>query len=380
MKVTFILDGIGTSGGVRMVFNFANYLAEKDYDVTLLSLREARLANARQRRGNLLKLLQSLKHFIFIEKFGFAKIPFPHKLPIYFVNSLHSKNISDADIVIATACSTAFEVAKYPKNKGEKFYFIQDFETWSNSERRAIESWKLPLKKIVTSDYLARLVKQKTGKNPYAKVPCGIEPKFYQQRLSLRGARPRILRGQRRGNLSSNILMIYNSAERKGGDDGIKALKIVKKKFPNVKITLFGIDRKIKSFKSWAKIYYFPSQKKLINLYRQADIFVYPSRREGFGLPGLEALTGKCALVATDVGAVREYSQHKVSSLISPAKNPKALAKNIIYLLENPEKIRQFSEAGFKKAKEFKLKKAGKLFEKVLYQGRSLEYFKDRPF
>jgi len=386
MNINFILDGIGTSGGIRMVFNLANYLAAQNHEVRVYSQakKTSEVGNCRPRR--LMKVVKALKHFIFVEKFGFAKIPFPHKFPIYFVNSLKAENISDADIVIATACSTAFEVAKYPKKKGKKFYYIQDFEDWCNPAKRVLASWKLPLKAIVTCNHLARMYKQKTGKKPFAIVPCGIEEAFFKNQVKflLRGS-PKPGEwgssdgettklpishpgGEKRGLTKKGwkVLMIYNSAERKGGDDGIKALQIVKQKFPNVQITLFGIDRKIKKFKSWAKIYYFSSQKRIIKLYHQADIFVFPSRREGFGLPGLEALAGQCALATTDVGAVREYSQHNHSSLISPPKNPQKLAQNIIYLLKNSKEVKRLSENGFKKALEFRIEKMGRLFEKAL--------------
>jgi len=375
VTINFILDGIGTSGGIRMVFNLANYLAGQGHTVGIYNpvKKTSKVGIYHSRR--LTEIAKTLKHFIFIDRFGLRKIPFPHNFPIHFVKSLKPKNINNADIIIATACKTAFEIARYPKSKGKKFFFIQDFEDWCNPPNTALASWRLPLKAIVTCKHLAHMYKQNTGKKPFAIVPCGIEEKFFRYKAKKNQAKF-LLRAketsedgscQPRRLTKTVILMIYNSAWRKGGDDGIKTLKIVKQKFPNIKIILFGIDKKIKQFKSWAKIYYFPSQKRIIKLYHNAGIFVFPSRREGFGLPGLEALAGQCALVTTDVGAVREYSKHNHSSLISPPKNPQKLAQNIIYLLKNLEEIERLSENGFKKALEYKLKKMGKNFEKTLY-------------
>jgi len=42
------------------------------------------------------------------------------------------------------------------------------------------------------------------------------------------------------------------------------------------------------------------------SLYEEADIFVYPSLYEGFGLPGTEAMACGCPIIASNVTALPE--------------------------------------------------------------------------
>ena len=49
---------------------------------------------------------------------------------------------------------------------------------------------------------------------------------------------------------------------------------------------------------------------ELINLYRSADVYVTPTRYEGFGLTLLEAMTAGCPLVTTDIPVVNETVRH----------------------------------------------------------------------
>ena len=43
---------------------------------------------------------------------------------------------------------------------------------------------------------------------------------------------------------------------------------------------------------------------KLINPYRNASVFIYPSYYEGFGMPSLEAMSLKCPLVCSNAAAM----------------------------------------------------------------------------
>ena len=49
-----------------------------------------------------------------------------------------------------------------------------------------------------------------------------------------------------------------------------------------------------------------PSDEVIISLYKFADLFVFPSLLEGFGLPPLEAVSLGCPVILSDIPILRE--------------------------------------------------------------------------
>lgn len=77
------------------------------------------------------------------------------------------------------------------------------------------------------------------------------------------------------------------------------------------------------------------SDLELAYLYKGCEIFVLPSRGEGFGLTLLEAASFEKPIVATNVGAVPEIIEDGYSGILS-SPSPKSLASGIELLLLNP--------------------------------------------
>jgi glycosyltransferase involved in cell wall biosynthesis len=67
------------------------------------------------------------------------------------------------------------------------------------------------------------------------------------------------------------------------------------------------------------------------------DVFVLPSRFEGFPLAVLEAMLARSAVVATDVGSVAEAVLDDETGLLVPPEDPTALARAINRLLADDE-------------------------------------------
>jgi glycosyltransferase involved in cell wall biosynthesis len=74
-------------------------------------------------------------------------------------------------------------------------------------------------------------------------------------------------------------------------------------------------------------------------LYEAADIFVHPSRYEGYGMAIAEALAHGVPVVATRVGAIPEVVLDEAGILV-PVDDPAALADALRLLIENPS-VRQ---------------------------------------
>ena len=61
-------------------------------------------------------------------------------------------------------------------------------------------------------------------------------------------------------------------------------------------------------------------------LYRAADVFAFPSVKEGFGLAALEALAADLPVVASDLDVFRSFLSDGTSALLTPAGDGGALA------------------------------------------------------
>jgi glycosyltransferase involved in cell wall biosynthesis len=73
----------------------------------------------------------------------------------------------------------------------------------------------------------------------------------------------------------------------------------------------------------------------LARLYALADIFVFPSRYEGYGIVLAEAMSAGLPIVAADSGPVAEILANNENALIVPVQDSKALAGAIRKLAED---------------------------------------------
>ena len=76
------------------------------------------------------------------------------------------------------------------------------------------------------------------------------------------------------------------------------------------------------------------------------DVFVLPSRLEGFPVTIMEAMLAGVAVVATDVGSVRESVTDGVTGRVVAPEDPAALAAAITDVLSSDDRRRAMGEAG----------------------------------
>jgi len=267
------------------------------------------------------------------------------------VRNLSEKYIPDGDIVVATAWPTAYYVNNYHKCKGKKVYLIQHYEVWSGPQDEVDKTYKLPFRKIVVSSWLKDLMEKKFQERVEGIAMNGVNlDQFYNPHKEY--------------NEKKRILMYYSNWEWKGAKDGIRAFEIAKKKYPEIQLVMFGMH-KGDDVPSYAEFHKRIMREELRRLYCSCDIFLYSSQCEGFGLPPMEAMACKCAVVTTNVGAVSDYAIPGKTALISPPKDPTDLAKNLIDLLNDNKKLRNISMAGYEYIKKFNWEESTKKLEKL---------------
>ncbi len=90
----------------------------------------------------------------------------------------------------------------------------------------------------------------------------------------------------------------------------------------------------------------------IAQLFVVMDIFVLPSVTEGLGLTVLEALAAERPVIATNVGGLPEIVHLGQTGLLAQVKDPGDLAKQILYLLNNPGEAERMAVTGKALVKE----------------------------
>lgn len=81
----------------------------------------------------------------------------------------------------------------------------------------------------------------------------------------------------------------------------------------------------------------FVDEKELKKYYALCDIYVCPSKLEGFGLTVLEAMIAGKPIIATKVGAIPEILEDKVNGILVESDNIASMSDAIIGLVQNKD-------------------------------------------
>jgi L-malate glycosyltransferase len=158
------------------------------------------------------------------------------------------------------------------------------------------------------------------------------------------------------------ITCVGNIRRVKGHDVFIKAAGLIVKQHPEVMFSIAGkvletayfsdLEAMVRDLGLSNHFYFVGSITNLREHLAGADIFVLPSRSEGFSNAIVEAMAASLPVVATNVGGNAEAVRNGVSGFIVPVEEPQALADAIIQLLDDPLKAKEMGKAGERIAAE----------------------------
>ncbi len=151
----------------------------------------------------------------------------------------------------------------------------------------------------------------------------------------------------------------------KGCDVSMKAINIVKKKYPDVVFVFAGSKNIIdwgetqqkdiaylvnlmKYFKLEDNVLIdFYSLEQIKSMYSVADVVLYPSNAsEPFGLVLLEAMAMKKPIIVTDMGGMPEIVSDGINGFVVHVRDFEALAQRIIQLLDDEDLRQRLGTAG----------------------------------
>ena len=158
-----------------------------------------------------------------------------------------------------------------------------------------------------------------------------------------------------------SLLFVGRLVEKKGLRYLIDALPLILKKHPQASLRIAGdgpekgtlqLQSKRLGINDHVRFLGAVKNKSLPDLYRTADVVVFPSviagggDREGFGLVLVEALGCECATVVTDLPAMQDIIVDGKTGFVVPQKNVQKLAEKIVSLLDDPEMGRSVGKEG----------------------------------
>ena len=354
MKITFLSPSLNMGGGTKVMAIYAAFLVNKGHEVNIVSTPISSRPSIKVRLKNVLKF----------------KFFYPITQPSHF-DSLNIKNhvidayrpivdadVPDADIVIATWWETAEWLQNLNERKGRKVYFVQGHEIFDHIPKlRAIETYKTSVKKIVVSQWLKDVLE-----NHYQTINIDLVPNAIDHKQFYFESRPK--------KLIPTIGLLVGHGQVKGLDIAIKVVEKLRHLYPELKVVSFGTtEHKDWHVNNHDEFYLLPSQDKIRTLYAKCDVWLAPSRSEGFNLTAMEAMACGTPVVSTNTGWPVEAVKPYYNGVLTEIDDVDALVAGIKWFLDLPNDAwEKCSQQAHETTAGYTWEKSAELFEAVLVE------------
>lgn len=247
----------------------------------------------------------------------------------------------------------------FPKNHAKKAVFIERL-TLSKALKKSSHVF------VVSENTQNDLIKHfNFPKAQTTEVPCAPHAN-YQKELDSKESE----KISKKYNLPEKFILGVGTIEpRKNYSNLIKSFVIVKRKYPDIKLVIVGkkgwkyqeVLQIVKQHNLQDDIIFtgYMPDDDLHHTYHLAEMFVFPSLYEGFGIPPLEAMASGCPVIASNSSSLPEVIDD--AGLLIDPKNSIKIADAIVSLLENPQVRSNLIEKGFYRSKRFTWEKSAEI-------------------
>ena len=193
----------------------------------------------------------------------------------------------------------------------------------------------------VVGHYLEKRVK-KMGAKKIKVIPNGVDTNIFKKR-NKKLLRKKLKIPQSRFVITSHSRLTYKN----GLDILIKTVGKIKDK--NILVFLIGkgylknrLEKLVQRKKLCKQVRFlgYKKQREIADYLAASDVFVRPSRQEGFGIAFLEGMATGLPVIGTKVGGIPDFVIDKKNGLLIPPENVSSLAAAIKTLKTN-KKLRQ---------------------------------------
>lgn len=329
----------GPTGGYKVVYEYANRLANDGHQVHIVysgSIYWSKKTLYHKMTSCVRYMQQLLKGYSCRKWFSLDK-----RVKEYFSLSLNNRHVPKSDIYVATSPYTAYYLNQYPVNPDKKFYFIQGKEDWGLGLKEILfDTYHYPLQKIVIASWLQKMLKD-DHREESVLISNGYD--FTKFSLDIPAAKRN----------PYTVSMLYHIMECKDCAMGFRALDIVKSRYPQLQVILFGVPDRPAILPEWYKYYKQPDSVTHNRINNEAAIFIGTSKTEGWGLTVGEAMICGQAVCCTDNDGYKEMAIDGETALVSAIGDAEAMAQNIIRLIENEEQRLHIAENGNRFIQQF---------------------------
>lgn len=356
MRVTIVMPYAGMSGGNRVLAIYAQRLRRRGHEVRVVSI------PLRKKRSLVRKLASLVRGRGWPsnpepEPSYFAGTDVPHRI-VETARPIVDSDVPDADVVLATFWRTAPWVAALSPGKGAKAILLQGHEISPGEENPEMDAaWRLPLRKIVISQWLVELARDRFGDTNVHHIPNSVDTNQFHAPARGKQAVP-------------TVGMLYHTSHSKGTHVSLAALERVRKTIPRLRVIAFGAHRVLAELPlpEWVEYHFLPPQDEIRSLYASCDVWLCGSRREGFHLPPLEAMACRCPVVSTRVGGPLDLVEEGVNGYLVDLDDSAGLAEQLIKVLSLDEaEWKRMSDAALATATRYTWDDATDLLEKALH-------------
>ena len=154
---------------------------------------------------------------------------------------------------------------------------------------------------------------------------------------------------------SPTVLFIGREFERKGGDLLLRAFAKVRARLREARLVVIGPRALTLQEPGVTNLGFLRKDDpqewaRLIEAYRSADVFCFPTRYEPFGIVILEAMLFGLPCVATRTGAIPEMVQDGATGYLVPTDDVEALSARLLLLLRDRAQAIRLGDAARKRA------------------------------
>lgn len=351
MKITFLLPPVNMSGGIRVIAIHAKWLADHGHAVTLVSTPKP-VTRRLHRIQDLFGLRRRLKSHL-------DGLDLDYRV-LETARPIVDADLPDADVVVATWWETAEWASRLSLAKGAKVYFIQGHEIFHRSGAdRCRATYRMPLKKIVVSRWLRRIMEDEYGDGDVDVVHNSVDHQQFHA----------IPRGKQ---VQPTVGFLYSDAEVKGVDVAIRAVDLLRERVPGLKVMTFGSHRPAVDAGKLGDFRFDPPQASLRDIYASCDVWIAASRSEGFNLTAMEAMACRTPVVSTKTGWPEEVLEDGVNGALVEIDDAEGLARVAMSILSMPDaRWREVSQAAFDTVRLSSWGRSGELFEAALCRAAS---------